>query len=1195
MKRVITIIALLLPLLLVADFAQTYDVQSPDVRGRRLEVNLPVVLEAGQPALPFVPVRLLLPAGEQLTGVSVSLSDAETITGVRIDYSRAPQPISMPRPDNTQPDPAIYGVDAFWPSPLFRELGAQRKQGYDMVLLNVFPYRWNPVREELVWSSSFTIEVRTTSSRALLDEQRRMIRTDEKALRGVRQLIDNPSMLDTYRNLTSMSGGRDPDGPYTMIIITDAARVSWFDEFVDWKLARGISAGVFTTEWIYGEYAGDDNADAVRNFIIDAYTCYAGTGTPLEYVLLGGDDEIVPERGCFGQVGNNIDNRIPCDMYYSNLDGDWNGNGNGIYGEPSDNPDMLPEVAIGRISAETQSEFQNVFDKNYHYADEPSYANDIAFMLGENLNNNPLTWGGDYKDEIIPYIPDDFHVYTRYEREDTFSGQAVKDAINGGMAIINHMGHSNSGIVFGLTNSSVSALINTEYGFAYSQGCLPAAFDERTSQVGECVAENLTNSAHGLYAFVGNTRYGWYAPGSTNGASQYYDHTFFEALFDYDIRRLGDANNFSKEMLVNQALSSGVMRWVYYELMVMGDPTATVKDATGDYPYIVTAGVTYDDTQGDGDGILNPGETVDIYLQLHNLDGWANAPLVEATISCDDSTIQIVTATANYGAIPEGGTATNATPFVIIVPEDCNYDSYAYQATITAQSSTATFIKTYDLSFDVGLFQSGWPWASGQQFRAAPILHDLDGDSNLDVLAVSINGTLTGLDIAAQPFSGYPINHEENLWRSAAFADLNGDDVPEVVWASRMGAMGAWSLDGTELFRYDDCTDLLITPVVADVDGDGFFEVISIGLDGQLYVLSHEGDLQAGFPVQIGTVASDICASDLDDDGAAEILLGDLDGNLHAIRGDGSSFDNFPLSFDAGVGAGPISLGNGRIVLGTQDNSLQIVSYEGELLSALALEGRIAGSAIAADFVPGHGAEIAFATQNGRLYICNQYGSPLPGWPVNIGGTILYPPLAADIDGDGEVELIQFTGLSNLYVFNADASEVAFSPVPVNLVGNTPASIADMDGDGDAEIVCGVSSGALIIDCKLPLGEDMPWTTFRGNLRRTACYTDMNTNPAGDDELAPLRTELTGNHPNPFNPTTTIAFSLAKPSHSTLCVYNIRGQLVRTLVNGYRAEGSHSVVWQGDDDNGRPVASGVYFSRLRAGGVSDVRKMLLLK
>ncbi|MCD4829022.1 MAG: T9SS type A sorting domain-containing protein [Candidatus Cloacimonetes bacterium] len=83
--------------------------------------------------------------------------------------------------------------------------------------------------------------------------------------------------------------------------------------------------------------------------------------------------------------------------------------------------------------------------------------------------------------------------------------------------------------------------------------------------------------------------------------------------------------------------------------------------------------------------------------------------------------------------------------------------------------------------------------------------------------------------------------------------------------------------------------------------------------------------------------------------------------------------------------------------------------------------------------------------------------------------------------------------------------------------------------------------------------------------------------------------------PNPFNPTTTIAFSLAEPSHTTLCVYNVRGQLVKRVVNEPLEAGVHSVVWDGRNSASQPCASGVYFCRLQSGGMTETCKMLLLK
>ena len=97
---------------------------------------------------------------------------------------------------------------------------------------------------------------------------------------------------------------------------------------------------------------------------------------------------------------------------------------------------------------------------------------------------------------------------------------------------------------------------------------------------------------------------------------------------------------------------------------------------------------------------------------------------------------------------------------------------------------------------------------------------------------------------------------------------------------------------------------------------------------------------------------------------------------------------------------------------------------------------------------------------------------------------------------------------------------------------------------------------------------------------------------AGDN---PSVSSLSQNYPNPFNPQTTIAFSLATKGHVSVRVYNVSGQLVRTLANETRDSGAHTVTWDGRDQAGSPVSSGVYFYKLEAGSFAQTKKMVLLK
>jgi len=99
-----------------------------------------------------------------------------------------------------------------------------------------------------------------------------------------------------------------------------------------------------------------------------------------------------------------------------------------------------------------------------------------------------------------------------------------------------------------------------------------------------------------------------------------------------------------------------------------------------------------------------------------------------------------------------------------------------------------------------------------------------------------------------------------------------------------------------------------------------------------------------------------------------------------------------------------------------------------------------------------------------------------------------------------------------------------------------------------------------------------------------------------DDILKEPKTILYQNFPNPFNPTTTIKFSLPEDSKVELTIYNIKGQQIKTLTNSELTKGSHSVNWNGDDRFGQNVGSGFYFYRLNINGIAvAAKKCLLLK
>jgi hypothetical protein len=136
-----------------------------------------------------------------------------------------------------------------------------------------------------------------------------------------------------------------------------------------------------------------------------------------------------------------------------------------------------------------------------------------------------------------------------------------------------------------------------------------------------------------------------------------------------------------------------------------------------------------------------------------------------------------------------------------------------------------------------------------------------------------------------------------------------------------------------------------------------------------------------------------------------------------------------------------------------------------------------------------------------------------------------------------------------------------------------------------------------------PMLRDTRMVVVRGQLKNDTpfegydCVLFMSKNGATVTPLdeSPRELRLGVNHPNPFNPSTTIEYSLPSQMRVTIEIFNLLGQKVMTLVDETRPAGIHQVEWNGTDDDGKSVSTGVYLYRIQAGDFVETKKMLLLK
>ena len=147
-------------------------------------------------------------------------------------------------------------------------------------------------------------------------------------------------------------------------------------------------------------------------------------------------------------------------------------------------------------------------------------------------------------------------------------------------------------------------------------------------------------------------------------------------------------------------------------------------------------------------------------------------------------------------------------------------------------------------------------------------------------------------------------------------------------------------------------------------------------------------------------------------------------------------------------------------------------------------------------------------------------------------------------------------------------------------------------GSGVNNVICGIAA----IESSVYVGGY--FTTTGGNPSSLFGIYQNELNGIEEkliiSDLQPLF-KLKQNVPNPFTQGTTINYQLQKAGHVSLNVYNITGQVVRTLVAEVQNVGSYSVVWNGRDDDGKSVSTGLYFYRLSLSGINDVKRLVLIK
>lgn len=434
-----------------------------------------------------------------------------------------------------------------------------------------------------------------------------------------------------------------------------------------------------------------------------------------------------------------------------------------------------------------------------------------------------------------------------------------------------------------------------------------------------------------------------------------------------------------------------------------------------------------------------------------------------------------------------------------------------------------------------GSVVEGWPATVQQYPDGAPAFGDIDGDGEGEIVVSSRQagtgntGTLTAFHMDGTTVDGFPVTLTGGATKTPVLADLNGDGAHEIIIEERAwpdGYVGVYSGDGSSYPGFPVQLDYIpgSSVAVGDITGDNVPEIVAESYYS-IYAFDVNGNVLEGFPVTPGndrvfSYSSPVLA-DLDGDGFREIIAGDHstsagNGAIHVLKNDGTPLTGWPKYTSYWI-YGPAAVGDidndgnldvavgDQVLSGSPANRVYAWDKDGNTLAGWPTSyiNAINNQIILADLDGDNMVELMWDDNTGgNVYLgYNHDGTPMDGWPLSLNGSSFFMnPFVADVNNDGELDVSGasgdiISGALSFYLWDANvAVDPDHSPLTIlqyNVRHDgvyTDASILNASFNASAVEIC---EGTEVQFNDLSTGTPVSWEwTFEGGDPTTS--TDQN-------------------------------------------------------------------------------------------------------